>query len=389
MSTNQFAAEPELVDPTIAELTAEPVVEEELETTEDQDESESDTELEEVDDSDEDLEKEFEQVESAKTALESYVQLLKQVGPEGISRQTTAILNLGLKHTYAQLGLQLPTTGLEDYANGSLVMVSLEELEEKKKGILARLWELILKGLRAVGDFFKKVFSKAEKVKEKAEEVKEKAKDSKIVSGTEFEIPETLAKWIWKSVDVDQTMEVTMKPELEAINLVTQVLPGVVLDMIDDTLKDIEPSGDGMIKIFKELKPLTFSNGTVVEVTGSSDDLKLEVNVIDEPKLITKLKTRSPHEIHKNVVIIEELMDKFIKAPDEGVMKVLDRLELLSKDVAETRKSEFIQDALTVIKKSLDGTIDKIIASTVMNIANAKLNVMLLELATSKEDNPE
>ena len=187
MSTNQFAAEPELVDPTIAELTAEPVVEEELETTEDQDESESDTELEEVDDSDEALEKEFEQVESAKTALESYVQILKQVGPEGISHQTTSILNLGLKHLENTLGRNLKNITLENYDHKNLMITGVISTESSFKDILKKSLDLIISLfkviIRSIDNIFDNYKLGIYKLSTKASNTYRKAKDMEFVKG--------------------------------------------------------------------------------------------------------------------------------------------------------------------------------------------------------------
>ena len=341
---------------------------------------------------------EFQRVQDAGAALESYIELVRQAGHDGISRQAAAILNVGLKHTYAQLGLGQVTTGLEDYVTCSTLdarrstVVSLEELEEKKKGILARLWELILKGLSKVADFFKKVFSKAEEVKEKAEDVKEKAKESKIVAGTEFEIPENIAKWIWNSIEDDQTLDVNMVAEMDAVEFTTFLLPEAVYDTIEDGFRGEEPSNAKIERVFKNYRTLAMSEGTTIHMDVVDGKPKIEFREVDSPKIQTVLKTRSPHEIHKNVVFIEELVTKLISKPAKGMTAVSKKIEeyaKLNKNASEDERENFVQATLVLINDNLDYNLIKRVSTLTMNIANAKLNAMILELTTSKIDNPE
>lgn len=341
---------------------------------------------------------EFQRVQDAGAALESYIELVRQAGRDGISRQAAAILNVGLKHTYAQLGLGQVTTGLEDYVTCSTLdarrstVVSLEELEEKKKGILARLWELILKGLSKVADFFKKVFSKAEEVKEKAEDVKEKAKESKIVAGTEFEIPENIAKWIWNSIEDDQTLDVNMVAEMDAVEFTTFLLPEAVYDTIEDGFRGEEPSNAKIERVFKNYRTLAMSEGTTIHMDVVDGKPKIEFREVDSPKIQTVLKTRSPHEIHKNVVFIEELVTKLISKPAKGMTAVSKKIEeyaKLNKNASEDERENFVQATLVLINDNLDYNLIKRVSTLTMNIANAKLNAMILELTTSKIDNPE
>lgn len=341
---------------------------------------------------------EFQRVQDAGVALESYIELIRQAGRDGISRQAAAILNVGLKHTYSQLGLGQVTTGLEDYVTCSSydarrsTVVSIEELEEKKKGVLARLWDLILKGLSKVAEFFKKVFSKAEKVKEKAEEVKEKAKESKVVSGTEFEIPEIIAKWVWNSVNDDGTLDLAMTAETEVVEFVTLTLPEAVYDTIEDGFRGEKPSNDRIERVFKEYRTSVMSEGTSIHMDVVEGKPVIEFKTKDNPKIETKLKTRSPHEIHKNVVFIEELVTTMISKPRKGVLAVSKKIEefaKLNENASNQEREDFVQDTLILIKDNLDYNLIMKVHKLALNIANAKLSAMILELATSKEDNPE
>ena len=400
MSTNQFAAEPELVDPTIAELTAEPVVEEELETTEDQDESESDTELEEVADSDEALEKEFEQVESAKTALESYVQILKQVGPEGISRQTTTILNLGLKHTYSQLGLQLPTTGLEEYDNGSSVMISLEELEEKKRGLLERLWELIKKGFEKLKELYNKLFGVTTKVKEKVADVEEELRTTDPDTNATIEISQAIFSKIYRSINYKTgVMESGLAAEVRAVEFACVTYPKALIEgMLNVDAKSISEGhvdeNPILSKAASSLGPvIKLADGTTVLTFDKDGVTRLGVsrerNPDDYEDMPETIKVRPKIEMSLDIVNtkriignIEEKLKENVKAIEKLVTTALEESKRNLED-----EDYFIKAKLyATLQKALDTKPIRHCMTAPLSIAMAKLTVLQLEINAVRDD---
>lgn len=341
---------------------------------------------------------EFQRVQDAGAALESYIELVRQAGRDGISRQAAAILNVGLKHTYAQLGLGQVTTGLEDYVTCSTLdarrstVVSLEELEEKKKGILARLWELIKKGLAAIGDFFKNLTSKASKVKEKAEDAKAKNKKSNVVEGTEFKINDIQASRVWNSLDDGSYLNVDSKAEIAAVEFANKDFPKAVYETFEmysnyTLTKDNSP----VQKLLANFNTVTLSDGLEI-VTQKGDWGWWEVGSATptDPSLTYTLKTRSPHEVDKCIGIIVKLLDVVIDKSAEGWREIDQKIQnhLNKFENADIKdKSHYITEAIKGVQKHVNNPLFRHINKNVLNIVNTKIDIIYLELATAQESN--
>lgn len=146
---------PEAIEETVDAMVAE---DETLAVTEELlDESESNVDALEV----EQVESELEDQEEAVATLEAYHGLLTQAGPDGISAQSAAFLNVGLANAYRKLGLEDLSTGLEEFRTCTTrdglvsVKVSVESISDKIKAAGKKVWETIIKWFKKLSEFFK------------------------------------------------------------------------------------------------------------------------------------------------------------------------------------------------------------------------------------------
>ncbi|AEH03521.1 internal head protein [Pseudomonas phage PhiPA3] len=108
--------------------------------------------------------KEIDRLERAQAALEGYLDLIKEAGPRGLSKQAAAIMHTGLEHIDVTCGLTVRATGMESYdatprSAMEAVNVDTKAIANRAREIGAKILEWIKKIFTAVQHKFNKLSS--------------------------------------------------------------------------------------------------------------------------------------------------------------------------------------------------------------------------------------
>lgn len=151
---------------------------------------------------------EYETIASANTALESYIDILKT--SDGLTRQSAAILNVGLNNCFKTLGLKQESTGLEDYVSCNSLdartqaTVSIESLLEKAKAGIKKAIEWIIERLKKLKAWYNGFGRKAKATGDRTDTIQDELKGKIINPDVEFEITGELSFRLKPSIQSDK-----------------------------------------------------------------------------------------------------------------------------------------------------------------------------------------
>lgn len=343
------------------------------------------------------LAEDTERYEDAATALEAYIDLLQQAGPDGISRQSAAILNAGLNQVYKTLGLETHSTGLESYISCSPrdrmynVVVSVEDIKQKAKDAVKWLWEKIIKAAKALFAFGESLVGKVAQVYNKAKELAEAIKSNKTVAGVEFELPNILATALHASIQEGDTLDNANTAELQMIQVFVVDIPKAVTEMFLATASgnDFTPEASPVNAIFKSFKEsFILANG--LEILSFKDDDSEEWNIATKSHPFEgetlSLKTRSGFEMAKSLKTTMAVLEVYKDKATQSFKRVAEATDKAygALKISDELKAEANREHIAHMSRYLANPLHRQVTSTILNIAKAKIAAIGLELEASK-----
>lgn len=335
------------------------------------------------------LAEDTERYESATATLEAYIGLMQSAGSAGITRQSAAIMNVGLKQIYKTLDIGDVGTGLESYISGDDTTVSIESLKEKAKAAGKWIWEKIIKAVKALYAFGESLVGKVAQVHAKAKELAEAVKNNKTVAGVEFELPINLSTALYASIGDRDTLDHGNSTELQLIEIFVMDIPNAVTEDFIAVASGKEAGGEssaltaqfkrfhGGIILANGLEVLSFKNGEDWSIGTKSHPYT------GEP---LKLKTRSWFEMAKSLKTAMAVLDiykdraaKSVKRISEAIDKAYAGLEGIEEERAEANKEHIAH-----LSRYLSNPLHRQVTATILNNTRAKIAAVGLELEAGK-----
>lgn len=343
---------------------------------------------------------EYETIASANAALESYIDILKS--NDGLTRQSAAILNVGLNNCFKTLGLKEESTGLEDYVSCNSLdartqaTVSIESLLEKAKAGIKKAIEWIIERLKTLKTWYDNIGNKAKKTKAEAEDLGEAIKSGKGGDGAEFELKGHAYFRLKPSIVNNQLVNEATTEVYKWMHKFTRDYPKAISSIIpnkSEVAKNeiIEESYKAIVDTMPDIE---------LENNFSLSNVRLEDNVIvadfetvpaeDIGKIIMRVRDENAitNDLKVTVSILEKINDVFGYLDDlsELMTKQIQGLEdaLEDDDVHKVilRNRLIVNNLINnpPLRRTLSGYIEYI---------HLKLTVIRKEITANKKELPE
>lgn len=120
---------------------------------------------------------ESEKLEGVAESLEAYSQLLKQAGDKGITKQSAAMMRIGMKQIDIRLGISSEALSLEAFKTCSMsdglqtTTVSVEDVKERVQALGKRIMEFIVKLIERAKVIYQKLAGPKAKAKQTAQQL--------------------------------------------------------------------------------------------------------------------------------------------------------------------------------------------------------------------------
>lgn len=334
---------------------------------------------------------EYETIASANTALESYIDILKT--SDGLTRQSAAILNVGLNSCFKTLGLKQQSTGLEDYVSCNSLdartqaTVSIESLLKKAKAGIKKAIEWIIERLKKLKAWYDGFGNKAKSTNDRADKIQDELKGKTINPDIEFEITGELSFRLKPSVSNGKFVnEATTEPykrmvklnqeyprlTREAILSLDEVVERRALDerseIMVDLLEDLQLENnfsfgnarleDG--KIIADFENVTAWEGEPIQLktrdfSSIDNDIKACKVIVGQIEVLAKFLDKLSDDFLKHVNNIEHNLD------DEQITEIIKNNKMMIENIvnAPALRSmylsylNFVNHKLTAIDKEI------------------------------------
>lgn len=357
----------------------------------------ADREMERAEMEQEELEAAAETLESIQVSLESAI-----ADDSGLTRREAQAYQTAYK---AAIGTALPSPilSLESFGGDSERLQATQMSLEGVGDTLKKLWEAIKRAvanaMRAVSDFFAKLFGGAKKLRERAEEVLKKLEEKKAakeeLEGGKLKAPKGLDRIHVKGgVQVSDIKGGVSLVKTNVIAGLADVVNGAegFYKTLAASIKNRKEAKAAMTaaldstgyekavgKITSYTQPLPGGKQLRATITGGEDD-KTETVSVPKIKLVDTPNNRTPKEADITGVKLDDLiaMAKEAVALAKGIEDSKKTRENLSKQRQEVVKETegLAKDAEKLIEKA-EGTWTQVKISAALRLANMDLNTAI------------
>ncbi len=340
---------------------------------------------------------EYETIASANTALESYIDILKT--SDGLTRQSAAILNVGLNNCFKTLGLKQQSTGLEDYVSCNSLdartqaTVSVESLLEKAKAGIKKAIEWIIERLKKLKAWYDNFGRKAKTTSDRVDGIQEELKGKDINPDIEFEITGELSFRLKPSVSNGKFVnEATTEPYKRMVKL-NQEYPRLTREAIlslDEVVerRALDERSEIMVDLLEDLQ---------LENNFSFGNARLEDGkIIADFENVTawegepiQLKTRDFSSIDNDIkackVIVGQIetLAKFLDKISDDFLKHVNNIE---HNLDDEQITEIIKNNKMIIENIVNAPALRSMYLSYLNFVNHKLTAIDKEIKAAETE---
>lgn len=331
---------------------------------------------------------EYETIASANTALESYIDILKS--NDGLTRQSAAILNVGLNNCFKTLGLKQESTGLEDYVSCNSLdartqaTVSIESLLEKAKAGIKKAIEWIIERLKKLKAWYNGFGNKAKKTKEEIEDLHHLLMDKDITAGTEFKLTE---KWsfqlkpsIRSNTFVNESTTEIYKRMVLLNKDYAEIVRRMALAMTDEEEEQAKTERyEAIAELMKDItleNNFTFKNARLENKKIIADFEVVEVELGEQ----LTIKTRNKSAIDGDLKACDVIVDQSLKL-SMYLAESADKFTKIIKDINPDMDSEALSKIIAENRLAVENIVNN---STLRQVYVKYLDYILTKISAIK-----